>query len=234
MQGRAAAAEEGWRPTGDLVEIVGDRVEFRGRDSEVINVGGVKVPPLPVEERILPCRCEAGSGLRTSEQVDGCDRGDRGRARGRNKPEDLKDRIREAVADLPSAWHPRSIASSSNRDPWRKTFRKMESMSEEHQPRPPGRPHYRRQSRAWGPAWSRPSCAAATSSRPARAPASRNVERWEQSAEYGERFYFVEADVSRAEDADRFVKGLSADTVGSTYSSTTPGWRGRASSRFRR
>ena len=42
-----------WRPTGDLVEIVGDRVLFRGRDSEVINVGGVKVHPLPVEERIL-------------------------------------------------------------------------------------------------------------------------------------------------------------------------------------
>ena len=44
---------EAWRPTGDLVEIVGDRVLFRGRDSEVINVGGVKVHPLPVEERIL-------------------------------------------------------------------------------------------------------------------------------------------------------------------------------------
>ena len=42
-----------WRPTGDLVEIVGTRVLFRGRQSEIINVGGVKVHPLPVEERIL-------------------------------------------------------------------------------------------------------------------------------------------------------------------------------------
>ena len=41
-----------WRRTGDLVEIVGDRVMFRGRKSEVINVGGVKVHPLPVEDRI--------------------------------------------------------------------------------------------------------------------------------------------------------------------------------------
>jgi acyl-CoA synthetase (AMP-forming)/AMP-acid ligase II len=43
---------DGWRPTGDLVDVVGDRIVFRGRTSEVINVGGVKVHPLPIEERI--------------------------------------------------------------------------------------------------------------------------------------------------------------------------------------
>lgn len=43
---------DAWWPTGDLVEVVGDRIEFRGRDSDVINVGGVKVHPLPVEERL--------------------------------------------------------------------------------------------------------------------------------------------------------------------------------------
>lgn len=42
---------DAWRPTGDLVEVEGDRLLFRGRTSEVINVGGVKVHPLPVEER---------------------------------------------------------------------------------------------------------------------------------------------------------------------------------------
>lgn len=41
-----------WRATGDLVEIVGDRIHFRGRVSEVINVGGVKVHPLAVEELV--------------------------------------------------------------------------------------------------------------------------------------------------------------------------------------
>lgn len=54
-EGEDAAPEatpDDWRPTGDLVEIVGDRVLFRGRRSEVINVGGVKVHPLPVEDRI--------------------------------------------------------------------------------------------------------------------------------------------------------------------------------------
>jgi acyl-coenzyme A synthetase/AMP-(fatty) acid ligase len=40
---------EGWFPTGDLVEIHGDRVLFRGRNSDVINVGGRKVMPADVE-----------------------------------------------------------------------------------------------------------------------------------------------------------------------------------------
>jgi acyl-CoA synthetase (AMP-forming)/AMP-acid ligase II len=38
-----------WLATGDLVEVVGDRVLFRGRKSDVINVGGNKVRPLEVE-----------------------------------------------------------------------------------------------------------------------------------------------------------------------------------------
>jgi acyl-CoA synthetase (AMP-forming)/AMP-acid ligase II len=42
--------DEGWRPTGDLVEVTEDRILFVGRTSDVINVGGVKVHPLPVEE----------------------------------------------------------------------------------------------------------------------------------------------------------------------------------------
>ena len=43
-------ATEGWRPTGDLVEIRGDRIMFVGRNTEIINVGGAKVHPLPIEE----------------------------------------------------------------------------------------------------------------------------------------------------------------------------------------
>jgi acyl-CoA synthetase (AMP-forming)/AMP-acid ligase II len=42
----------GWRATGDLVEVRGDRIHFVGRSSEIINVGGVKVHPLPVEELV--------------------------------------------------------------------------------------------------------------------------------------------------------------------------------------
>ncbi len=47
-----AAAGDGWRSTGDLVEQRGDRLYFVGRKSERINVGGVKVDPLPIEERV--------------------------------------------------------------------------------------------------------------------------------------------------------------------------------------
>lgn len=42
-----------WFATGDLVEIISNRVLFRGRKSDIINVGGVKVFPLKVEGEIL-------------------------------------------------------------------------------------------------------------------------------------------------------------------------------------
>jgi len=42
----------GWFRTGDLVEIHEDRVLFVGRRSDTINVGGLKVHPLEVEEII--------------------------------------------------------------------------------------------------------------------------------------------------------------------------------------
>jgi acyl-coenzyme A synthetase/AMP-(fatty) acid ligase len=44
--------ESEWRPTGDLVEIRDDRIHFVGRKTEIINVGGAKVHPLPVEETV--------------------------------------------------------------------------------------------------------------------------------------------------------------------------------------
>lgn len=108
----AGAPEEhdGWVSTGDMVEVVEDRVLFRGRSSEVINVGGVKVHPLPIEERV-----GAVPGVRLA------------RVHGRSNPmvgavvavevvlaEDsdekvVKDAIRTACADLPRAWQPRSV-----------------------------------------------------------------------------------------------------------------------------
>ncbi|GAA1503919.1 class I adenylate-forming enzyme family protein [Nocardioides humi] len=101
---------DGWVSTGDLVEVVDDRVLFRGRSSEVINVGGVKVHPLPIEERV-----GAVPGVRLA------------RVHGRSNPmvgavvavevvlagdadeRAVKDGIRTACADLPRAWQPRSI-----------------------------------------------------------------------------------------------------------------------------
>jgi acyl-CoA synthetase (AMP-forming)/AMP-acid ligase II len=40
---------DGWFDTGDVVEVRGDRVLFRGRNTDVINVGGRKVMPADVE-----------------------------------------------------------------------------------------------------------------------------------------------------------------------------------------
>jgi acyl-coenzyme A synthetase/AMP-(fatty) acid ligase len=50
--GSAAAGEDGFVRTGDLVELHGDRVYFLGRDSGVVNVGGEKVSPERVEHVI--------------------------------------------------------------------------------------------------------------------------------------------------------------------------------------
>ena len=59
---------DGWRRTGDLVEIDGDRLRFVGRAVEIVNVGGVKVHPLVVEERALTVpRCRAGARLGPSQ-----------------------------------------------------------------------------------------------------------------------------------------------------------------------
>jgi acyl-CoA synthetase (AMP-forming)/AMP-acid ligase II len=53
LGGQGAVAQDGWVNTGDVVEVLGDRVLFRGRSSGVINVGGDKVHPEEVERAVL-------------------------------------------------------------------------------------------------------------------------------------------------------------------------------------
>jgi acyl-CoA synthetase (AMP-forming)/AMP-acid ligase II len=101
---------DGWRATGDLVEVVGDRIEFRGRTTEVINVGGTKVHPLPIEDvvervpgvdvaRVFGRPNKMTGAIVAVEAVasPGADR------------DALVEAIREACADLPAAARPRSI-----------------------------------------------------------------------------------------------------------------------------
>jgi acyl-coenzyme A synthetase/AMP-(fatty) acid ligase len=101
---------DAWRPTGDLVEVEGDRLVFRGRANETINVGGVKVDPLPIEEQVSSVpgvvvarvfgRPNPLTGAIVAAEVvpgEGAD------------PDRLKDSIREACAKLPDAARPRSI-----------------------------------------------------------------------------------------------------------------------------
>lgn len=109
--GAAPTGEDGWRSTGDQVEIVDGRVLFRGRTSEVINVGGVKVHPLPVEDRIraLPAvgmvrvfgRANRLTGAVVAAEIVPTDTG--------ADLDTIRGQVREAVADLPRAWHPRSV-----------------------------------------------------------------------------------------------------------------------------
>jgi acyl-CoA synthetase (AMP-forming)/AMP-acid ligase II len=101
---------DGWRPTGDLVEIVDERVFFRGRTSDVINVGGVKVHPLPVEDRISEVpgvqmarvfgRPNALTGAIVAVEVI---------AEPGQDTEAIDAAIRAACADMPPASRPRSI-----------------------------------------------------------------------------------------------------------------------------
>lgn len=44
---------QGWYCTGDLVDVDGEWIRFRGRVTDVINVGGEKVAPVEVEQVIL-------------------------------------------------------------------------------------------------------------------------------------------------------------------------------------
>ncbi len=101
---------DGWRATGDLVEIDGDRVVFRGRTSEIVNVGGVKVHPLPIEERVAAVpgvdmarvhgRPNAMTGAIVALEVVASPGADL---------DVLKADLRAACADLPPAARPRSI-----------------------------------------------------------------------------------------------------------------------------
>lgn len=109
-----AADDEGqWHATGDLVELEGDRVVFHGRSSEIINVGGVKVHPLPVESRIAALdrvalarvfgRPNPLTGAIVAAEVVTVS------GTPESELDDVKAEIRSAVADLPRAWQPRSV-----------------------------------------------------------------------------------------------------------------------------
>ncbi len=104
---------ERWRPTGDLVEIVSDRVLFRGRDSDVINVGGVKVHPLPIEERILALPDVEAARVygRPSKLMGAIVAVDILPAKGAAAADldKVRQAVKEAVGNLPRACQPRSV-----------------------------------------------------------------------------------------------------------------------------
>ena len=108
--GEDAVDPDGWRATGDLVEVVGDRIEFRGRTTEVINVGGVKVHPLPIEDIV-----EAVPGVQIARvfgrpnKMTGAIVAVEAVAAPGSDPHAVTEAIRTACAELPAAARPRSI-----------------------------------------------------------------------------------------------------------------------------
>lgn len=102
--------EQEWRPTGDLVEVRGDRIVFVGRRTEIINVGGAKIHPLPVEELICSVpgvqlaavygRPNAVTGQIVAVDVVGAPGAD---------TDQLAGEIRKACEALPAASRPRRI-----------------------------------------------------------------------------------------------------------------------------
>ena len=220
---------DAWRPTGDLVEVDGDRIHFLGRTSEIINVGGVKVHPLT----------DRGAGQR----------GPRRRRGPRLRPAQRDDRRRssplEVVAvarrrpDGRRGRHPAGLRRSAVRGP-----------SPQHPFRRPDR-HGREQDRAGEPPVS--SRAAASSSSPAAAAASApgscsptsTPATWSPPAraaspprsrsgsdpELPDRFLFVPADLVQVRGL-RGVRQGGHRQVGprSTCSSTTPASPATASS----
>lgn len=101
---------DGWRATGDLVEVVGDRVLFRGRTSDVINVGGVKVDPLPIEEVVsqVPGVAVVRAMGRPNRLVGEIVSLDVVPTPGVDE-EHIESAIRRACSHLPAAARPRSI-----------------------------------------------------------------------------------------------------------------------------
>jgi len=53
LNATSSVDEEGWYCTGDLVDVDGEWIRFRGRVVDLINVGGEKVAPAEVEQSIL-------------------------------------------------------------------------------------------------------------------------------------------------------------------------------------
>lgn len=101
---------DAWQATGDLVDVVGDRIEFRGRAVESFNVGGSRVHPLQIENRI-----HSVAGVRAA-RVWGRPNAVTGHIvavdivpEAGADPGAVETEIRRSCADLPAPLRPRSI-----------------------------------------------------------------------------------------------------------------------------
>jgi len=108
---RAADGIDGWLETGDLVDVAGDRVLFRGRADSTVNVGGVKVRPEEVERHLLAVPGVADAAVRAvASPITGALLTADIVADPEWSLETLRDAVRARLADLPPAHRPRRIA----------------------------------------------------------------------------------------------------------------------------
>ena len=108
---------DGWLPTGDIVEIRDGRIHFVGRRTEIINVGGAKVHPLPVEDLICSVKgVQLAAVYGRSNPVTGQIVAADVVANPDAEPALLELRIREACEALPPAGRPRRIRLVSELD----------------------------------------------------------------------------------------------------------------------
>jgi acyl-CoA synthetase (AMP-forming)/AMP-acid ligase II len=100
-----------WFATGDLVEVQGDRVQFVGRSTDVVNVGGVKVHPLLIERVVcgIPGVSNARAYGRPNPITGYVIAVDVVPSPGQAPGQTLAKAVRQACADLPPAAQPRSV-----------------------------------------------------------------------------------------------------------------------------
>jgi acyl-coenzyme A synthetase/AMP-(fatty) acid ligase len=105
------SAGDGWIITGDLVDVDNDRVCFRGRIDDVINVGGAKVRPQRVEEFLLSCGGVADALVRgVASPISGAIlQADVVLEPGYEAESTVRDLLRRCRADLAAHEAPRSI-----------------------------------------------------------------------------------------------------------------------------
>lgn len=99
-----------WQDTGDLVERLGDRVLFRGRNDLIVNVGGTKVNPALTESRLL-----AVEGIKDAvvygipSPITGAILAADILAPGWSTDQQWQIRVNKALSDLPPAARPRRL-----------------------------------------------------------------------------------------------------------------------------
>lgn len=105
-----AKSDGGWQDTGDMVEIDGDRVLFRGRNDLIVNVAGTKVNPMLAETRLLSLAgVKDAVAYGIASPITGAILAADIVAPDWAEDPNWRSRVTQALADLPAAARPRRL-----------------------------------------------------------------------------------------------------------------------------